>query len=78
MRDLRFGARLTSGLVACSALLFCSFLLARRRPEDPVALLFAFAFAGVAGGLATLIAILGARHLEPRRPVVVSGAPAVI
>lgn len=37
-----------------------------------------FAFAGVAGGLATLIAILGARHLEPQRPVVLSGAPAVI
>jgi MFS family permease len=36
-----------------------------------------FAFAGVAGGLATVVAILGARHLEPRRPVVVSGAPAV-
>ena len=40
-----------------------------------------FAFAGAAGGLATLVAILGARHLEPtdpRRPDVVSGAPAVI
>jgi hypothetical protein len=47
-RDLRFAARLTSGLLACSALLFCSFLLARRRPSDPVALLFAFAFAGLA------------------------------
>lgn len=27
-----------------------------------------FAFAGVAGGLATLVAILGARHLRPRQP----------
>ncbi len=37
-----------------------------------------FAFAGVAGGLAALVAILGARHLQPRRAAVVSGAPAVI
>jgi MFS family permease len=37
-----------------------------------------FAFAGMAGGLATLVAILGARRLEPPCPVVVSGAPAVI
>jgi hypothetical protein len=47
-RDLRFTARLTSGLLACGVLLLCSFLLARRRPSDPVALLFAFAFAGLA------------------------------
>ena len=47
-RDFRFAARLTSGLLACSALLLCSFLLARRRPSDPVALLVAFAFAGLA------------------------------
>jgi hypothetical protein len=47
-RDLRFAARLTSGLLACGALLACSVLLARRRPSDPVALLFAFAFAGLA------------------------------
>jgi hypothetical protein len=47
-RDLRFGARLMSGLLACCVLLLCSFLLARRRPSDPVALLFAFAFAGLA------------------------------
>ena len=37
-----------------------------------------FAFAGVAGGLATLVTILGARHLRPQSPVAVSGAPAVI
>ncbi len=47
-RDLRVSARLGSGLLACGALLLCSFLLARRRPNDPVALLFAFAFAGMA------------------------------
>jgi hypothetical protein len=47
-RDLRFAARLTSGLLACGALLLCSVLLARRRPSDPVAMLFAFAFAGLA------------------------------
>ena len=48
MRDLRVGARLMSGLLACGVLLLCSFLLARRRPNDPVALLFGFAFAGLA------------------------------
>ena len=46
-RDYRFAARLLSGLLACGVLLLCSFLLARRRPSDPVALLFAFAFAGL-------------------------------
>ena len=35
----------SSPAVSCS---LCSFLLARRRPSDPVALLFAFAFAGLA------------------------------
>ncbi|MFL6795688.1 MAG: hypothetical protein ACJ8D6_11730, partial [Sphingomicrobium sp.] len=48
-RDLRVAARLMSGLLACCVLLLCSFLLARRRPSDPVAMLFAFAFAGLAG-----------------------------
>ena len=47
-RDLRFGMRMASGLLACGVLLLCSFLLARRRPSDPVALLFAFAFTGLA------------------------------
>lgn len=46
--DLTLSARLATGLLACCALLSCSFLLARRRPNDPVALLFAFAFAGMA------------------------------
>ena len=48
IRNIRTAARLGSALLACGALLFCSFLLARRRPGDPVALLFAFAFAGIA------------------------------
>lgn len=47
-RDLRVLTRLTSGLFACSVLLLCSVLLALRRPSDPVAMLFAFAFAGLA------------------------------
>ena len=47
-RDFRLGARLTTALLACAALLFCSLLLALRRPEDPVAMLFAIAFAGMA------------------------------
>jgi hypothetical protein len=47
-RDLRVGARLASGLLACSTLLLCALLLAWRRLNDPVALLFAFAFAGLA------------------------------
>jgi MFS family permease len=38
----------------------------------------AFVFAGIAGALATVVAILGARHLKPRCPVVVSGAPAAV
>ncbi len=48
-RDLRVAARMSSGLLACGTLLLCSLLLALRRPDDPVALLFAFAFAGMAG-----------------------------
>jgi hypothetical protein len=47
-RDFRIVARLTSGVLACVALLFCSLLLAQRRPNDPVALLFAFSFAALA------------------------------
>lgn len=48
LRDARVTARLVSGLLACGALLLCSFLLTRRRANDPVALLFAFAFTGMA------------------------------
>lgn len=47
-RTLRTVARLTAAFLACGALLLCSLLLARRRPDDPVAMLFAFAFAGMA------------------------------
>ena len=47
-RDFRVAARLASALLACVALLLCAFLLGRRRPNDPVAMLFAFAFAGMA------------------------------
>jgi hypothetical protein len=47
-RDIRFGARLGTGLLACAAMLACSLLLALRRPDDPVAMLLAFAFAGLA------------------------------
>ncbi len=47
-RDFRVAARLATGLLACTTLLLCSLLLALRRPSDPVAILFAFAFAGLA------------------------------
>jgi hypothetical protein len=47
-RELRIAARLSSGLLACGVLILCSVLLVRRRPHDPVAMLFAFAFAGMA------------------------------
>lgn len=44
-RDVRFGVITGAGLFACGVLLLCSLLLVRRRPSDPVASLFAFAFA---------------------------------
>ena len=47
-RDLRIWARLLTGLLACTALLACSLLLALRRPDDPVAMLLALAFVGMA------------------------------
>lgn len=47
-REVRIWARLVTGLLACAALLICSLLLALRRPADPVAMLLAFAFAGLA------------------------------
>lgn len=47
-RDLRIWARLATGLLACAALLTCSLLLALRRPDDPVAMLLALAFVGLA------------------------------
>lgn len=47
-RDLRLTARLGSALLACTILLVCSLLLQLRRPNDPVATIFSFAFAGMA------------------------------
>lgn len=47
-RDLRIWTRLLTGLLACTALLACSLLLALRRPNDPVAMLLAFTFVGLA------------------------------
>lgn len=47
-RALRIWARLVTGLLACAALLVCSLLLALRRPNDPVAMLLALAFVGMA------------------------------
>ena len=47
-RDIRIWARLLTGLLACTAMLAGSLLLAMRRPDDPVAMLLAFAFAGLA------------------------------
>jgi hypothetical protein len=64
-RDIRFGARLASGLLACNVLLLCSFLLARRRPSDPVALLFAFAFAGLASTIDPPLAMWMAHGWPP-------------
>ena len=43
-RDVRIWARLLLALLACTALLACSVLLALRRPNDPVAMMLAFAF----------------------------------
>ena len=37
-----------------------------------------FALAGVAGGLAALVAMLGSRHLAPPCPVIPSGAPVTV
>lgn len=47
-RNLRIWTRLVVALLACGALLACSLLLALRRPHDPVAMLLAFAFVGMA------------------------------
>jgi hypothetical protein len=50
-RDIRFWTRLFTALLACTALLICSFLLALRRPNDPVAMLLAFAFVAMAAAI---------------------------
>ncbi|WP_310467482.1 hypothetical protein [Sphingomonas sp.] len=47
-REARIWARMVTALMACTALLACSCLIALRRPTDPVAMLLAFAFAGLA------------------------------
>lgn len=47
-RNIRIWTRLFVSLLACGALLACSLLLALRRPHDPVAMLLAFAFVGLA------------------------------
>lgn len=73
IRDLRFAARLTSGLLACTVLLLCSALLARRRPSDPVALLFAFAFAGLAAVIDPPLALWMAYGWPPAYDIVSSG-----
>ena len=46
-RNVRIWTRLAIALLACSALLACGMLLALRRPNDPVAMLLAFAFVGM-------------------------------
>lgn len=46
-RDLRVAARMVAALLACTALLVCGLLLALRRPNDPVAMLLAFAFVAI-------------------------------
>jgi hypothetical protein len=50
-RNLRIAMRLGMGLFACSVLLICSLLLGLRRPEDPVAMLFAMIFALMAASV---------------------------
>ena len=50
-RDLRIWARLSMALLACTALLACSVLLALRRPNDPVAMMLAFAFVVMVGAI---------------------------
>jgi hypothetical protein len=71
-RDLRVAARLTSGLLACGVLLLCSLLLMRRRPSDPVAVLFAFAFAGMAATIDPPIAMWMAMNQPPAYDIISS------
>ena len=47
-RDFRIWGRLGTSLLACTALLVCSLLLALRRPDDPVAMILAFSFLALA------------------------------
>jgi hypothetical protein len=71
-RDFRIAARLTSGLLACGALLLCSLFLARRRPNDPVALLLAFAFAGMAATIDPAMAMWIAMGWPPAYDIISS------
>ena len=71
-RDLRVAARLMSGLLACSVLLLCSLLLARRHSNDPVALLFAFAFAGLAATIDPPLAMWMAYGWPPEYDIISS------
>lgn len=49
--SLRVYTRIGFALAACSVLLLCSLLLALRRPDDPVAMLFALIFALMAASV---------------------------
>jgi hypothetical protein len=69
-RDVRIAARLASGLLACGVLLICSVLLVRRRPHDPVALLFAFAFAGMAATIDPPLAMWMAMGWPPAYDII--------
>ena len=51
-RDARIALRLTVALLTCLTLIACAVLLFLRRPRDPVALLFSFAFLLFAGTIA--------------------------
>jgi MFS family permease len=72
-RDFRVSARLASGLLACVTLLLCSFLLVRRRPADPVASLFSFAFAGMAATIDPPLAMWMAMGWPPIYDILSSG-----
>jgi hypothetical protein len=50
-RDARMAVRMTLSLLACATLIACAVLLFLRRPRDPVALLFSFAFLIFAGSI---------------------------
>jgi hypothetical protein len=50
-RDARLAARMILSLLTCVTLIACAVLLFLRRPQDPVALLFSFAFLLFAGSV---------------------------
>jgi len=49
--DIRFAIRTALSLLTCATLIACAVLLFLRRPQDPVALLFSFAFLIFAGSV---------------------------